>query len=154
MYKNEKYHLINLTIQFLEQDQYQDMSEFLEVSDSDKIINFFSKYNAFEKNYLEIKENDKFVYIVKCKNYKGILINIKKNQDFQNQEDESNLDSNDNQGIKKTTEINFNLINRISYRGLDNVGATCYMNATLQCLANIKPITDYLLNFKIIINVN
>ena len=29
---------------------------------------------------------------------------------------------------------------------MDNVGATCYMNATLQCLANIKPITDYLLN--------
>ena len=34
---------------------------------------------------------------------------------------------------------------KISFRGLDNVGATCYMNATLQCLANIKPVTDYLL---------
>ena len=31
---------------------------------------------------------------------------------------------------------------------MDNVGATCYMNATLQCLANIKPITYYLLNQK------
>ena len=44
--------------------------------------------------------------------------------------------------------INFNLVNIPSYRGLENVGATCYMNATLQCLANIKPITDYLLNKK------
>ena len=26
------------------------------------------------------------------------------------------------------------------------MGATCYMNATLQCLANIKPITNYFLD--------
>ena len=146
IYKNEKYHLINLTVQFLEQDDYQNISEFLEKSESDKIISFFSKYYLFEKKYIELKENDKIVYIVKCKNYKEILNNINKNQDFQHQEDVSNLDSIDNKEIKKTTEINFNLIDRISYKGLDNVGATCYMNATLQCLANIKPITDYLLN--------
>ena len=146
IYKSEKYHLINLTVQFLEQDEYQNMSEFLGKNKSDKIISFFSKYDLFEKKYLELKENDKIVYIVKCKNYKEILNNINKNQDFQHQENVSNLDSIDNKEIKKTTEIKFNLIDRISYKGLDNVGATCYMNATLQCLANIKPITDYLLN--------
>ena len=27
--------------------------------------------------------------------------------------------------------------------GLDNIGATCYMNATLQCLCNIKKLVDY-----------
>ena len=27
--------------------------------------------------------------------------------------------------------------------GLKNVGATCYMNATLQCLSQIKKLTDY-----------
>ena len=27
--------------------------------------------------------------------------------------------------------------------GLDNIGATCYMNATLQCLSNIKKFVDY-----------
>ena len=27
--------------------------------------------------------------------------------------------------------------------GLDNIGATCYMNATLQCLCNIKRLVDY-----------
>ena len=27
--------------------------------------------------------------------------------------------------------------------GLDNIGATCYMNATLQCLCNIKKFVDY-----------
>ena len=30
--------------------------------------------------------------------------------------------------------------------GLQNIGATCYMNATLQCLVNIKLLTNYLLN--------
>ena len=28
-------------------------------------------------------------------------------------------------------------------RGLNNIGATCYMNATLQCLSNIKPLTEF-----------
>ena len=32
--------------------------------------------------------------------------------------------------------------------GLDNVGATCYMNATLQCLAHIKKISDHIVNYK------
>ena len=30
--------------------------------------------------------------------------------------------------------------------GLQNIGATCYMNATLQCLVNLKQFTIYLLN--------
>ena len=28
-------------------------------------------------------------------------------------------------------------------KGLDNIGATCYMNATLQCFCNIQPFVDY-----------
>ena len=27
--------------------------------------------------------------------------------------------------------------------GLDNIGATCYMNATLQCLSNIDELTNF-----------
>ena len=33
----------------------------------------------------------------------------------------------------------------IILRGLSNVGATCYMNSTLQCLSNVAPLTEYLL---------
>ena len=32
--------------------------------------------------------------------------------------------------------------------GLDNVGATCYMNATLQCLAHIKNISNNIIKYK------
>ena len=41
---------------------------------------------------------------------------------------------------------NNNLIEGPILRGLDNVGATCYMNATLQCLSNTKNLTEYFLN--------
>ena len=36
-----------------------------------------------------------------------------------------------------------NNINSSPLIGLDNIGATCYMNATLQCLCNIKPFVEY-----------
>ena len=38
--------------------------------------------------------------------------------------------------------------------GLQNIGATCYMNATLQCLAHIKKFTYYLLSHKANIQTN
>ena len=47
--------------------------------------------------------------------------------------------------IKQPKDINFELAKRPSFRGFDNVGSFSYMNEILQCLANIKPITDYLL---------
>ena len=42
--------------------------------------------------------------------------------------------------------INFNNINKFRLIGLDNVGATCYMNATLQCFMNINALTMNFLN--------
>ena len=39
--------------------------------------------------------------------------------------------------------------------GLNNIGATCYMNATLQCLSNTKKLTEFFLNiYKISPNKN
>ena len=34
----------------------------------------------------------------------------------------------------------------INPKGLNNIGATCYMNATLQCLSNTTKLTDYFIN--------
>ena len=45
--------------------------------------------------------------------------------------------------------INFQNILNFRKIGLDNVGATCYMNATLQCFMNINSLTNYLLTEEI-----
>ena len=31
--------------------------------------------------------------------------------------------------------------------GLENIGQTCYMNATIQCLSNIQPLTEYFMSY-------
>ena len=60
--------------------------------------------------------------------------------------------------IEQKQKLSQTLINNIDNPriiGLNNVGATCYMNATLQCLFNIDKLTRYLLvfdNFSTIIN--
>ena len=59
----------------------------------------------------------------------------------------------------KNDYLKFSL-NNINHRliGLQNIGATCYMNATLQCLVNLKQFTNYLLTknnfFYILQNIN
>ena len=55
------------------------------------------------------------------------------------------------QDISKINNLDYlirSLKNLDSHRliGLQNIGATCYMNATIQCLVNIKELTNYLLN--------
>ena len=37
-------------------------------------------------------------------------------------------------------------------KGLENVGATCYMNAVLQCFYHVKPLTSELINYKLPLN--
>ena len=46
----------------------------------------------------------------------------------------------------KNKVSNFILMSKTNANGLANIGATCYMNATLQCLAHIQRLTYYLLN--------
>ena len=60
--------------------------------------------------------------------------------------------------IQKINNINLNImsknhflycVNNLSYPhllGLENIGQTCYMNSTLECLSNIKVLTNYILN--------
>ena len=57
--------------------------------------------------------------------------------------------------LDKNLELSLNNVNSKRLIGLQNIGATCYMNATLQCMTNLKQFTNYLLtkdNFFIIIN--
>ena len=155
-YRNEIFNLINFTLTYNEINYYEDNSFFFEENKSERIMDFLYKINIFENDSLIIKDKNHPIYKIKNENYKEILKRIvaqqiPKHQGDQDQPTEESFGNNEKNKIndckiKEPKEINFSLFNRTCYKGLDNVGATCYMNATLQCLANIKPITDYLLN--------
>ena len=47
--------------------------------------------------------------------------------------------------IKQTIK---DAVSKDCHLGLDNVGATCYMNATLQCLSNVSRTSNHVLQYK------
>ena len=69
-----------------------------------------------------------------------------RNLRFKNNVCSFNFDSNEVIIIKYRKKDNFKLETYFKQRpkiGLDNIGATCYMNATLQCLTHIDSLVDY-----------
>ena len=137
--------LINLKYNFKNKSDYNDEKNFMRKAPSNKIIERLITLHIFERPKCTSRRFNEIVFTIineeENNNYynptyyqsKTLLGNIKEQHNI-------------NIEIKQPCEINFGLLTYPSFRGLDNVGATCYMNATLQCLANIKPITDYLLN--------
>jgi len=103
--------------------------------DSEKLINEFinEPYDTEEgKAYIFTETNEIFYSLKKCNGKKLLKADDKNNN--------SKLDN------------EHSLVRLV---GLENIGATCYMNATLQCLININLLTKYLLkesNYKIITN--
>ena len=136
-------HLKTLTYIFYDKDTYYYYSKLFENAESDAMIEHLKNTKIFKNKFRVGKEENRVIFKIKNENFEEEL-----NIGNKNKEDKSIENNEMNIEIKDPNEINFNLINRICYKGLDNVGATCYMNATLQCLANIKPITDYLLSQK------
>ena len=47
--------------------------------------------------------------------------------------------------LKNELQKKTNKVNTPNLAGLNNIGATCYMNATLQCLSNTKKLREYFL---------
>ena len=71
-------------------------------------------------------------------------LNIKNNQLI---EKENKLKKKEKELIQRETKIkDEESKNKVVLIGLNNIGATCYMNATLQCLSNTKKLTEYFLN--------
>ena len=71
-------------------------------------------------------------------------LNIKNNQLI---EKENKLKKKEKELIQRETKIkNEESKNKVVLIGLNNIGATCYMNATLQCLSNTRKLTEYFLN--------
>ena len=123
--------LKNITYYFDYNDVYKNFCEYLKTKTSKEIIRILISYKIFEC--------PKYMYFdKKINNITFTVYHEEGIKQYLNHHDSIN-------NIINPNNINFNYIKYPSYRGLDNVGATCYMNATLQCLANIKPLTEYFL---------
>ena len=138
--------IINKNYNIEREKKLMDINEKLKQKCSEKITKnnlVYGQYNAL----LNIQINDIKTDIEKIKSNKKNIDNSLKEL--------TNLgkEINDLVENKKKEEENFILYyekkrrnGEIITRGLSNVGATCYMNSTLQCLSNVSPLTDYLLD--------
>ena len=149
LYSEEKSELINLTFMFYEENFYKKYHKIFEKNDSNEILNIILTINIISLP-VSYKEESNLEIAFKVYNEEVYYQCEKENIINNNQKKINKLNSGNNKinpkGIIEPHNINYTLIDIVSYRGLDNVGATCYMNATLQCLANIRPITKFLLN--------
>ena len=129
-----------------------------------------NNYNNFNNNiYQNIQNNFNNMMMMMNNNFIKNNQNNFYNQNFNNfnnnnwnnlamnlfNNNNNNLEGNsNNHHIRKHSSLyisndKFPIVN-IHANGLENVGATCYMNATLQCLAHIEKLTKYFLKPKII----
>ena len=98
-----------------------------------------------KKKKLNNNENDNIFNIMKVVINKNN--NMNNNNNFNNNMNNfnnnmNNFNNNINNFNNKIDELNNN--NDPCLVGLTNIGATCYMNAVLQCFSNIKELTNYL----------
>ena len=89
-------------------------------------------FNINNNNNFSNQQNSTNIQIDKIKNANTIVIK-------EGQENKNNMIINKAQSLHKLNEI-FPLPPRV---GLDNIGATCYMNATLQCFCQIEEFALY-----------
>ena len=85
-------------------------------------------------------ENSKFFLIKDIKNNKTENILNKDNFDNKNNNDNEFNKDNNIENNKNIQQYFFPLV------GLVNVGSTCFMNATLQCLIHVSELSNYFLN--------
>ena len=98
------------------------------------------------QNITKINEN-RIRELSKELNLKNSEITQLKSQFQNNNTNEINILKNElknSQQKIKELELKILTLSKVPIiRGLNNIGATCYMNATLQCLSNTKELTDY-----------
>jgi len=70
--------------------------------------------------------------------------NNQSNNNLNNNENNNNVNYNNNNNNTNSNIINYNYI--FPLVGLNNVGSTCFMNATLQCLLHISELNSYFID--------
>ena len=119
--------------------------------------NILNKYIQIEGNYnaqILSLNNERALFTNKEKQYNDIIQKLKtqineKEQSFnklKNTSDNEKLIIEKQKNTIKELEDKLKNKNNISPKGLNNIGATCYMNATLQCLFYTSELTNYFLN--------
>ena len=105
------------------------------------LSDMFLNFNDDKLQYLIDQNHTTTIGKIYIVNKKGISSN---NLNYNNI---NNINLNNNI-IIINNNYSFSRIDQISpYRlGLDNIGATCYMNATLQCLCNVGQLQNFFLN--------
>ena len=120
------------------------------------------KYKQFEgllfinnqKIFLYYKKQKKLFKVQNYKDNKFQLLKINKiqsNKENSNFKIVDNFNSNKNNNLKNEDIIIPYTNYSVHCLGLENIGATCYMNATLLCVCNISSLKNY---FENIIQVN
>ena len=99
------------------------------------------------EQYKQLQENEKKLMEQKLQQIQKELEQKYQNQIKLNQNEKNQLISAVNNKDAEINNLKLNLAEKTEpiLVGLDNIGATCYMNATLQCLSNIPELTDFFL---------
>ena len=127
-------------------EKIRNLEEIIEKMKKDKENNNLLEKHIKSKS-CDIKKNEKQFEIIKGENEKLKLEN--KNLMSDNEKLRKQLDTLQDykklyeQGLKKNPLIKYKAPTLV---GLNNIGATCFMNATLQCLSQTKYLTIYFLN--------
>ena len=153
---------ININLEILQPQQLNQDSNYSFIDEifCQQLKLSHEKYKPFEVIYF-INQNNRFLYfknnlLLKVINYKDNSFKLSK-YDFNN----NNINTFDSNiintnivfnNIMKIDNIENNTITGIKLReldhclGLENIGATCYMNATIQCLCHIRSLKEYFKN--------
>ena len=118
------------------------------------LIKFLWRYCAEENNNNENSPEKAPLILPEPKEQESLILTVKNDIEMEIiNKDENRILSNNNQAKYDQKMIDEN--GYISYSiseepkiGLENIGATCYMNATIQCLSHTLKLSNYFLNPK------